>query len=76
MKSLKNMKKKKKRPKGVTAGEHAIQNALEKGYITKEQVMEYRKLQGQKEAKKQQLKKDLKKKRPARIMYGLNTNSM
>ena len=69
-------KKKKKRPKGISAGEYAIQNALEKGYITKEQVLEYRKLQGQKEAKKQQLKKDLKKKRPARIFYGLNTNSM
>ena len=70
------MRKKKKRSRGGSAGEQAIQNALEKGYITKEQVLEYRKLQGQKEAKKQQLKKDLKHKRPARIMYGLNTNSM
>ena len=69
------MRKKKKRSNG-RAGEKAIQNALEKGYITKEQVLEYRKLQGQKEAKRQQLKKDLKFKRPARIMYGLNTNSM
>lgn len=67
--------KKKKKSNG-RAGEKAIQNALEKGYITKEQVLEYRKLQGQKEAKKQQLKKDLKFKRPARIIYGLNTNSM
>ena len=69
-------KKKKKRPKGMTAGEWGIKNALEKGYITEEQVLEYRKLQGQKEAKRQQLKKDLKNKRPARIFYGLNTNSM
>jgi hypothetical protein len=69
------MRKKKKRSNGA-AGEKAIQNALEKGYITKEQVLEYRKLQGQKEAKKQQLKKDLKFKKPARIIYGLNTNSM
>ena len=67
--------RKKKKSNG-RAGEKAIQNALEKGYITKEQVLEYRKLQGQKEAKKQQLKKDLKFKRPARIFYGLNTNSM
>lgn len=70
------MRKKKKRSRGGTAGEKAIKNALEKGYITQEQVLEYRKLQGQKEAKRQQLKKDLKFKRPARIMYGLNTNSM
>ncbi len=69
------MRKKKKRSNG-RAGEKAIQNALDKGYITKEQVLEYRKLQGQKEAKKQQLKKDLKFKKPARIIYGLNTNSM
>lgn len=69
------MRKKKKRSNG-RAGEQAIKNALEKGYITQEQVLEYRKLQGQKEAKRQQLKKDLKFKRPARIMYGLNTNSM
>ena len=69
------MRKKKKRSNG-RAGEGAIKNALEKGYITKEQVLEYRKLQGQKEAKRQQLKKDLKFKRPARIFYGLNTNSM
>jgi hypothetical protein len=67
--------KKKKKSNG-TAGEKAIKNALEKGYITQEQVLEYRKLQGQKEAKRQKLKKDLKNKRPARIMYGLNTNSM
>jgi hypothetical protein len=69
------MRKKKKRSNG-RAGEKAIQNALDKGYITKEQVLEYRKLQAQKEAKKQQLKKDLKFKKPARIIYGLNTNSM
>jgi hypothetical protein len=75
MLNLENMRKKKKRSNG-TAGEKAIQNALDKGYITKEQVLEYRKLQGQKEAKKQQLKKDLKFKKPARIIYGLNTNSM
>lgn len=71
-----HMRKKKKKRSNGTAGEKAIQNALEKGYITQEQVLEYRKLQGQREAKKQQLKKDLKYKRPARIMYGLNTNSM
>lgn len=66
------MKKKKRK----SNSEGAIKNALVKGYITQEQVLEYRKLQGQKEAKRQQLKKDLKNKRPARIFYGLNTNSM
>lgn len=66
------MKKKKRK----SNSEGAIKNALAKGYITQEQVLEYRKLQGQKEAKRQQLKKDLKNKRPARIFYGLNTNSM
>lgn len=60
----------------METGDQAVKNALEKGYITKEQVMEYREMKRKKEVEKQKLKKDLKFKRPARIFTGLNTNSM
>jgi hypothetical protein len=60
----------------METGDQAVKNALEKGFITKEQVMEYREMKRKKEVEKQKLKKDLKFKRPARIFTGLNTNSM
>ncbi len=69
-------RRKKQASRNMQTGDQAIQNALEKGYITEEQVKEYYQMKKKKEADKQKLKKDLKFKRPARIFTGLNTNSM
>jgi hypothetical protein len=69
-------RRKKQAARNMETGDQAIKNALEKGFITKEQVMEYREMKRKKEVEKQKLKKDLKFKRPARIFTGLNTNSM
>lgn len=69
-------RRKRQAARHMETGDQAIQNALEKGYITKEQVKEYYEMKKKKEAEKQKLKKDLKRKRPARIFTGLNTNSM
>ena len=69
-------RRKKQAARHMETGDQAVQRALENGYITKEQVKEFYEMKKKKEAEKQKLKKDLKRKRPARIFTGLNTNSM
>lgn len=69
-------RRKKQAARNMETGDQAVQRALENGYITKEQVKEFYEMKKKKEAEKQKLKKDLKRKRPARIFTGLNTNSM
>jgi hypothetical protein len=58
--------------KHMPTGEQAIKNALQKGYITLDELADYRKQQEQKKANK----KIVMPKRKPRIIYGLNTNSM
>ena len=64
-------KKKKVNPSAILAArKRALQNALDKGYITKEDFDRGMKIP----VKKEKPKPDPKPK--ARILYGLNTNSM
>jgi hypothetical protein len=72
----KRARRKKKVSKNMPTANQAILNALQKGYITEEQVAEYKKEQHKKNSAKEALKKSLKKKPKAKIIYGLNTNSM
>lgn len=58
--------------KHMPTGEQAIKNAVQKGYITLDEVADYRKQQAENKAKK----KIVIPKRKPRILYGLNTNSM
>ncbi len=60
----------------MPTGDQAVQNALQKGLITMDQVSEYWKEEQKKDAKKREMIKALKKKPKAKILYGLNTNSM
>ena len=60
----------------MPTGDQAIQNALQKGLITMDQVSEYWKEEQKKDTKKQAMINALKKKPKPKILYGLNTNSM
>jgi hypothetical protein len=62
--------------KHMPTGDQAIQNALQKGLITMDQVSEFWKEEQKKDAEKREMIKALKKKPKAKIVYGLNTNSM
>lgn len=62
--------------KHMPTGDQAVQNALQKGLITMDQVSEYWKEEQKKDAEKREMIKALKKKPKAKILYGLNTNSM
>jgi hypothetical protein len=58
--------------KHMPTGEQSIKNAVQKGYITLDQVADYRKQKAEEKANK----KVVIPKRKPRILYGLNTNSM
>ena len=58
--------------KHMPTKQQAIKNALQKGYVTQDEVDDYHKQQQEKKA----MKKIVKPKPKPRILYGLNTNSM
>jgi hypothetical protein len=69
-------KRRKQAARNMPTGDQAIQNALDKGFITMDQVKEYWELEHKKRVAAEALKKSEKFKRKARIINGLNTNSM
>jgi hypothetical protein len=69
-------KRKRKAAQHMPTGDQAIKNALEKGFITIEQVKEYKEIEHNRRVAREALKKAEKHKPKARIINGLNTNSM